>query len=195
VDEDRYEPIPFSFGDLKAALKPYPRLILDKAADWYARTSELFSYRGGRFVSNVFDEIDEGAEKEFLRFVEPGNLDGIDMILAILRNYEGQNFLHRICRQIVIVLPEDDRDRRVEVELILQSTGVVSGQFGFAEAYLRKKIEIEPWLSDESQKVRAFASDYELSLDRQIAADRRRGEQDIALRKLDYDPDDGDTAE
>lgn len=31
VDEDRYEPIPFSFGDLKSALKPYPRLILDKA--------------------------------------------------------------------------------------------------------------------------------------------------------------------
>lgn len=112
----------------------------------------------------MFDEIDEGIEKEFLRFVEPGNLDGIDMILAILRNYEGETFLHRICRQIVSVLPEDDRDRRVEVEIILQSTGVVSGHFGFAEAYLRKKIEIEPWLFDENQKVRAFALDYVRSL-------------------------------
>lgn len=192
VDEERYEPIPFSFGDLKDALKPYPRLILDKAAGWYARTSELFSYRGGRFVSNVFDEIDEETEKEFLRFIEPGNLNEIDMILAVLRNYEGETFLHRICRQIVIVLPEDDRDRRVEVEVILQSTGVVSGEFGFAEAYQRKKAEIDSWLSDENQKVRAFALEYVRSLDRQIAADRRRGEQNIALRKLDYDPDDED---
>ena len=190
--ENRYEPIPFSFGDLKDALKTYPRLILEEAAGWYARTSELFSYRGGRFVSNVFDEIDEETEKEFLRFIEPGNLNEIDMILAVLRNYEGETFLHGICRQIVIVLPEDDRERRVEVEVILQSTGVVSGEFGFAEAYQRKKTEIDSWLSDENQKVRAFASEYVWSLDRQIAADRRRGEQNIALRKLDYDPDDED---
>jgi ppGpp synthetase/RelA/SpoT-type nucleotidyltranferase len=41
----------------------------------------------------------------------------------VLRNYEGETFLHEICRQIVIALPEDDQERRVEVEIILQKHG------------------------------------------------------------------------
>jgi hypothetical protein len=57
------------------------------------------------------------------------------------------------------------------------------------EAYQRKKAEIAPWLDDERDKVRLFAERYTRSLDRQIAAEQRRAQEDIEMRKRDYDDD------
>jgi hypothetical protein len=72
------------------------------------------------------------------------------------RGDQGQPALHDVCKEVVDKLPEND-SRLNEIEVILESTGVISGQFGFVEAYQRKKDEISPWLSDPRPKVRAFA--------------------------------------
>jgi hypothetical protein len=56
------------------------------------------------------------------------------------------------------------------VEIILQSTGVVAGEFGFVEACTKKKQEMAAWLTDHDARVRAFAESYMRLLDRRIAA-------------------------
>jgi hypothetical protein len=68
----------------------------------------------------------------------------------------------------------------------LESTGVISGQFGFVEAYQRKKDEVSPWLKDPRPKVRAFAERYQRTLDRSIAAEQRRSETDYELRRREW---------
>ena len=81
-----------------------------------------------------------------------------------------------------------------EVEIILESTDVLSGEFGRVQAYMAKKQEVLDWLTDSDAKVRSFAGRYTLLLDRQIAAEQRRAEESIQMRKRMYgDPDnDGD---
>ena len=93
--------------------------------------------------------------------------------------------MHGLCTAIVDALPQGDR-RLDEVEIILQSTGVVAGQFGFVEAYQRKKEEVSPWLTDERPKVRAVAERYIRTLDRSIAAEQRRSEADYELRRREW---------
>jgi hypothetical protein len=44
-----------------------------------------------------------------------------------------------------------------------------------------------PWLSDADPKVKIFAEQYVGSLDRQIAAARRKSEEDLEMRKRMYD--------
>jgi len=61
-------------------------------------------------------------------------------------------------------LPEDDPPLS-EVDVILSSTSVVTGEFGF---------------------VQAFAQRYIRSLDRQIAVEQRRSEESLELRKREY---------
>lgn len=61
-----------------------------------------------------------------------------------------------------------------------------SGEFGFVHAYEAKKHEIEPWLEDPHLAVQAFARRYQRSLDRQIAAEQRRSEEALELRKRDW---------
>jgi hypothetical protein len=65
----------------------------------------------------------------------------------------------------------------------------VSGEFGFVDAYQRKKAEVEPWLGDPREKVRRFAEHYTRSLKRASAAEQRRAEQDYTLRRKNFDPE------
>jgi hypothetical protein len=77
------------------------------------------------------------------------------------------------------------------VERILQDTGPVMGEFGLVDSYTKKKQEMAGWLGDADAHVRAFAESHVLMLDRQIAAERRRSEESIEMRKRMYDEDDG----
>ena len=70
-----------------------------------------------------------------------------------------------------------------EVAVALETTGVVSGEFGMAEAYERKRQEVLDWLSDTNDKVKAFAKRYVADLEQMRDAQTRRAEEDIALRK------------
>ena len=74
-----------------------------------------------------------------------------------------------------------------DLEIVLQSTDVVSGEFGLVEAYKEKRGAIAPWLSDEDSKVRSFAERYIGGLDSQIAAEQRRSEERLEIRKRMYD--------
>jgi hypothetical protein len=78
------------------------------------------------------------------------------------------------------------------VEIVLQNAGVVSGEFGLVQAYQAKKLEMAGWLVDSDARIRAFADSYVRLLDRQIAAEQRRSEESIEMRKRMYgDPDSG----
>lgn len=85
---------------------------------------------------------------------------------------------------------QKDDSRLNEIEVILESTGVVSGQFGFVESYQRKKEEVAPWLTDTRPKVRTFAERYQRTLDRSIAAEQRRSEADYELRRRQWPEED-----
>ena len=62
-------------------------------------------------------------------------------------------------------------------------TGVLAGEFGLAEAYEAKKEEIKGWLTDPDEKVQDFARWYSGSLEKMSIAERKRAEEEIALRK------------
>ena len=68
---------------------------------------------------------------------------------------------------------------------------MVSGEFGLVEAYKQKRDAVAPWLCDDDRKVRSFAEKYMRSLDLQIAAEQRRSEEGIEMRKRMYDDSGG----
>ena len=117
------------------------------------------------------------------------NRDDIEFVLQVLSSYHGEVSLNETCKAIVRALGADDA-LLSDVEIVLQNTGVVSGEFGMVQAYQSKKQEMAGWLDDPDAKVRAFAESYLRLLDRQIAAEQRRSEESIEMRKRMYgDPD------
>lgn len=80
------------------------------------------------------------------------------------------------------------------IHIVLDETGVLTGEFGHVEAYRLKKIEIEKWLKHPSAKVAAFAQSHILTLEKQISAEQRRAEEDVEMRKREWGSSD-DTEE
>ena len=70
-----------------------------------------------------------------------------------------------------------------EVRAVINSTGVVSGELGLAEAWRVKKESLMRWLTDEREAVKAFAEQHMAELDRMILSERRRVEAERELRE------------
>lgn len=148
----------------------------------------MFIYRGAKLLKNIFPQFHADLEKALVRIAHGNTRDDWLFVMAILRNYEGQPFIHGVCKELVKILPEDD-ELLGEVRIILQSTGVVHGTHGFAEALARKIREIEYWLSDTNLKIKSFAEKYIQGLQLQIEAENKRADEDIILRKHQYGSD------
>jgi len=180
-----YEPIPFSFQSLSEPLSYAADILVESVRGWFQEDDSLFMYRGGRLIANVFPDFGEKVEAAMLPLAKSGNANDAFFIMGVLHNYHGEPFMHSICREIV-ANHHNNKPLMNEVSIALLSTGVVTGEFGLAEAYSRKANEIEYWLKDESAVVREFTEDYRETLKKLEKDERARAEESIALRKHKY---------
>jgi hypothetical protein len=185
---EKFRAIPFSFHKLSEPLSKIPVEAVDIIRSQYDGNYGMFIYRGALLLKNIFPQLGDGIEQKLIEVVRTGSQDDILFVLAVLRNYEGQEFLHPICKEIVSILP-DESDLLIEVKVALQSAGVVCGERGFVETYQKKICEIKPWLSDDNQKLRQFAEEYISGLEKQIEYENQRVDEDIVLRKHQYGTD------
>jgi len=180
-----YDAIPFAMHKLNEPLSKIPKKAVRTVRKLYDDNFEMFIFREAHLLKTIFPQFPPEFEAELLDIVKTGTEDDLEFVLAVLRNYEGQPFIHNVCKAIVRqIAPESEY--RNEVAIALEATGVVMGAFGLAEAYERKKEEIKNWLDDPDEKVREFTKWYIAGLERMIAADRKRAEEEIALRKHRY---------
>jgi hypothetical protein len=186
---ENYETVPYGFQELQKPLSRDVELAVDTVRSWYRADKSLFQYRGGKMLHNVFPNFSAELEANLIRIVREKTDEDIDFVLQILSPYNGEVFLHKICKEIVDSAPENDGYLR-KIEVILENTDNVSGQFGLVEAYQRKKEEAKSWMDDNRPRVRAFGERYQRSLERAIAAEQRRSEADYELRRRDWPEDD-----
>ncbi len=75
------------------------------------------------------------------------------------------------------------------VRVCLDSTGVVSGELGFANAWRERQRSLNEWLTDERSVVREFAKRHISDLEQMIVAEQRRAESGREMRNHEYDDD------
>jgi hypothetical protein len=180
-----FEAIPFEFHKLLEPLSRVPGVAVRRVRELFAKDSSLFAFRGARLLKSIFPRFSPEFETELLELVREGGEQNYRFVLGILRNYKGDIFIHRLCKEIVKAIPADS-PLRSEVAIALETTGVVSGEFGMAEAYDRKRLEVLEWLTDPDERVRDFAKSYIDDLEHMRDDERKRAEEDIALQKFRY---------
>lgn len=177
-----FDAIPFEFHKLQGHLSKIPGTAVRGVLEQYRADATLFVYRGATLLKNIFPGFSEEFEADLLQLVREGSDSNLVFVLGVLRNYHGEPFVHRLCKEIVKAV-DSDSPLLNEVAVALQTTGVVSGEFGMAETYERKRQEVLDWLSDPDEKVKAFAKQYVADLDQMRDAETKRAEESIALRK------------
>jgi len=190
--EDRFEAVPFQFHGLEKELSKDPPLAINKGLSWFAHDRQLFQFRGGRLLSIVFPNCTTEFATALANLVKAGGDMETDFALAILQNYDGVTSAHVVLKEIVSRFP-DDQHKLNEVRVSIDNTGVVRGEFGFAEALQARKAALAEWLTDERPAVKVFAEKHIAELDLMIASEQRRAETRREMRNRDYEEDDIDS--
>jgi hypothetical protein len=177
--------VPFELHKVNEALAQHPRECVKAIKPLYEGDYAAFVYGGGRLLRNIFPALPSDFARELSQLVQSARSNDIETVLAVLRNYDGMSAVAPLCLEIVDHLPLSD-PLLEEVEVVLESTGVVTGEFGFAEAMEVKRQEASAWLNSASDKIREFAESYVASLEGRIAFERVRATESIALRKAKY---------
>jgi hypothetical protein len=183
-----YEAIPFRFHSLQEPLSKDAALAIRKGMAWFADGDALFEFGGGRLISNAFPDCTPELALALTDLVKNGDANAASFALAILKNYHGEISTHSVLKEIVNRF-HDDRAKMSQVRASFDSTGVVSGEFGFVEAWRRKKELLSEWLTDERDEVRKFAEKHIAELDLRIAADQRLAEAERAMYVRDFGSD------
>jgi hypothetical protein len=185
-DEEQFEAVPSEFHGLEKVLSKDPQLAISKGLLWFAQDREQFRFRGGGLLSRAFPNCTPEFAAELAKLVEAGGDTEADFSLAILQNYRGETSTYVVLKEIVSRFPTDAR-KMGGVLISINSTGVVSGEFGLADAWRVKKESLRHWLTDERQAVKAFAEKHIAELDRMIAAEWRRVEAEREMRNRSND--------
>ena len=120
-----------------------------------------------------------------MSFSKTGHPTDMDFVIAVVRTYGGEVPILDICKEIIKVVPERSSAWN-EVAAALESTGVVTGEYGIVHAYENKREEIAAWKNDEHPRVQSFAVWLTESLDQMIVSERQRADAGVALRKHRY---------
>lgn len=188
-DEERFEAVPFQFHGLEKELSKNPQLAISKGLSWFVQDRGLFEFRGGRLLSSAFPGCTPEFAAALAELVKTGGDTEADFALAILRNYRGETSTYVVLKEIVSRFPDDPR-KTDGIRASIDSTGVVRGELGFAEAWRAKKESLTEWLADERPAVNAFAEKHIAELDLMIASEQRRAEAEREMRNRSYDEND-----
>jgi hypothetical protein len=185
-DEAPFEAVPFEFQELEQVLSKDPQLAISKGLAWFDQNREQFRFRGGSLLSRAFPHCTPEFAAALAGLVNAGGDTEADFSLAVLQNYPGETSTYMVLKEIVSRFPQDDR-KMSGVRSSIDSTGVVSGEFGLADAWRVRKESLKQWLADERQAVKAFAEEHIAELDRKIATEWRRVEAEREMRNRSND--------
>ena len=180
-----YEELPFQLNALQEPLSIDAMMVVRKVMDCYRKDPVLFEYRGGKLLQIIFPQFPESFQASLLKLLRDGADAECEFVAGVLRAYSGEAFLYPVAKQLIKRLVPGSSLVSV-VALALQSTGVVTGEYGFAEAYERKRLEVLDWLQDADERVKEFATNYIAELERMRDTEKARADEQIVLRKFDY---------
>jgi len=181
----RYNAIPYSLDQLQAPLAAVPDMVLHATRTWFDANPLIFTYGGGRLLASVFPDLSNGLDARLATLIAGGSEKDLAFVLGILKAFEGKSCVYEQVRKIVAALAPDS-ELLNEAHSVLSESGVIGGEFGFAELHTKRKTMLEPWLADPSENVRKFATRQARELDLSIAAETRWAEALIAMRKLEH---------
>lgn len=192
ADKVRFEAVPFELQKLDKQFAKAPEAVVAALrSDFNEETRGLFTYHGARLAKSVFPDFGEPLESLLQRYITDGSEDDAAFVLGILRNYEGSPAVLETCRKVIKAIPEG-AELLGEAAACIQSTGVVSGEYGLVDAFEKRLSEMVAWQNDDDPKVRSFAQKLTESLDGLIESEKQRVEESIALRKYRFGVGEGE---
>lgn len=180
-----YVDLPHTLHYLRAPLAAVPTQVFAAARSWFDADPSFSQFRGGRLIEQLFPNLEHPIFLLLDSQIEQSR-EGIQFVLSVLRAYEGEKYLHPLLRKIVGSLTAEDELLKI-VHIVIDSSGVLVGEYGSVEAQEARKALVAEWETDENEAVRAFAAKFIKSANNQLAMERRRADRSVALRNIAFE--------
>lgn len=138
-------------------------------------------------MSSLYPNVAEPLAERLAALIE-GSRDDIGFVLKVLNAFEGAEQIKPLIKQAVSRLQPGD-ELLQEANAALEQSGVVTGEYGFAERCQVRLERMQAWQQDAEPRVKAFADEQVKYLERRVAAETRRAEASVAARRLEYGED------
>lgn len=184
--EERYDAIPFDLHKLNDPLSQNAKVVVEEILKWFKKEDWFSYWEGGHFLQAIFPAFHQELEEQMIKLLRSKNKNKAKIVLYILRSYKGETFLHNVCKEFIKQYPQSKKYKQ-ELFIVLSQMGVVSGEYGFVEGYERKKQEIQEWKKDKNKVIKNFAQEYENYLSKRIDYEKKRADEDIEIRKREFE--------
>ena len=183
----RYDAIPYHFNnDLKEYIgshEQYPKIV----EDWIKKMT-LKSSTYNIELAQFLQRIDGTAFKDILsQVIKKGGSDNLNKAVSLLWGIDSPDI--NICLEII--KKTDNREILNRIRGMMFNTGMVSGEYGIAEAHERKAKEIKEYTTEgtkkEKERIEKFKKEIVRDLEKSAKKERQRAEEDIKLRKLEFE--------
>lgn len=159
--------------------------MLDKSLEWLT-TYPRRDYDVGKLLNGIFNEIDEPLKSAMLTMVGKSDAATTLALVQVLNVFHGSRAANDVCREVVATTADIGRPLRAALHIAITSTDTLIGHFGYVEAHKGQRALLESWLSDPRPHVVAFAEMFIAGLERNMAAEQNRAEQEVAIQKLTW---------
>lgn len=184
--EEWYDAIPFDLHKLNEPLSKNADVVIEEILKWFKKEDGISYWESGQLLQAIFPSFHKKLEEQLIKLLKSKNKNKAKIVLYVLHSYKGETFLHKVCKEFIKQYPTSKKYQQ-ELFIVLSQMGGVLGEYGFVEGYERKKQEIQEWKKDRSRVVKNFAQKYESYLSKQIDYEKKRADEDIAIRKREFE--------
>jgi len=184
--EDHYDAIPYRLHQIKKPLSDNSEIIVPEILKWFKKKDYLLNWEGSRLIQAIFPIFNKSLEEELIKLIKSKNEKDIRVVFNILRAYKGEEFLHNVCKELIKEYPKNE-DYHKKIFIVLSQIGVVWGEYGSVEGFKKKKDEIKIWKKDKNEAIQLFVKKYENYLEERILYEKKQADEDIELRKRQFD--------
>lgn len=180
--DERYEVIPYHFNpDLEKFIAEHPDYE-KVTSGWVARMTTDWSIYNWH-VSHFLQRVGKGFGKILISLIQKGGDENLMKAARAMHSIDSVDF--DICIEII-----RRTDNKNIIDLVggnMYATGVVSGEYGIAEAYEKKAKRLEKYKGDESERVKIFVDRMIKSFQESAERERQQADEEKQLRKIEFD--------
>lgn len=182
LGSERYEVIPYHFNPgLSKFIVEHPDYI-KIAGEWITKMTTDWSIYNWH-VSHLFQRLGKGFDEILSALIQKGDEDSLLKAARAMHSIDGTNF--ELC--VDIVRKTDNKRILSQIDSNMYTTGVVSGEYGLAEAYEGKAKMLEKYKTDENERVKKFADRMIGSFLDSAKRERQRADEEKQLRKIEFE--------
>jgi len=182
ITDERYEVIPYHFNPgLSKFIVEHPEYI-KIAGEWISKMTTDWSLYNWH-VSHLFQRLGKGFDQILALLIEKGDDNSLLKAARAMHSIDGTNL--ELCIEIV----RKTNNKRIlsQIDSNMYTTGVVSGEYGLAEAYENKAKAMERYKDDKSERVRNFANRMIGNFLDSAKRERQRADEEKQLRKIEFE--------